>query len=97
MCAVAAFLIMSDVGNHLQPDAVYNCEKIGTQPCFCPVHLCCRMPPSFSPSGICPKLPPGSASILSANVTETLTGLVKVNVKLNVSKVRRIRYVRSHS
>jgi len=64
LCAVAAFLIMSDVGDHLQPDAVYNCEKIG----------------------ICPKLPPGSASILSANVTETLIGLVKVNVKVNVSK-----------
>ncbi len=29
LCDVAAFLIMSDIGNHLQPDAVYNCEQIG--------------------------------------------------------------------
>ena len=44
---------------------------------------------SLSPAGICPKLPPGSASILSANVTETLTGLVKVDLKVNITKVRR--------
>jgi hypothetical protein len=31
LCAVAAFLIMTDVGNHLQPDAVYNCEQIGAR------------------------------------------------------------------
>jgi hypothetical protein len=45
---------------------------------------------SFPPPAICPKLPPGSASILSANVTETLTGLVKVKVQVNVSKVPRL-------
>lgn len=33
LCDIAAFLIMTDIGNHLQPDAVYNCEKIG----FCPI------------------------------------------------------------
>jgi hypothetical protein len=31
LCAVAAFLIMTDIGNHLQPDAVYNCEQIGAR------------------------------------------------------------------
>jgi hypothetical protein len=29
LCDIAAYLIMNDVGNHLQPDAVYNCEQIG--------------------------------------------------------------------
>ena len=40
------------------------------------------------PAGACPQLPPGSAAILSANVSETLSGLVKVHATINVTKVR---------
>jgi hypothetical protein len=85
---------MSDIGNHLQPDAVYNCEQIGTSTAAPAAFLLQHLPPrasappfSPSPAGICPKLPPGSASILSANVTETISGLVKVKAMINVSKV----------
>jgi hypothetical protein len=95
---------MTDIGNHLQPDAVYNCEQIGTTAPA--AHLLQQIPRSASappispaPAGICPKLPPGSASILSANVTETISGLVKVKAMINVSKVRhpRKRSLPSHA
>jgi hypothetical protein len=36
ICSLMAYLIMVDVGNHLQPDAVYNCEKLG---------ICPKLPP----------------------------------------------------